>query len=159
MRKMLCTTGHWSLTGRGRFTQICWNRCLAVFLWSSFITTTLPRVSHRGVTDSAQTCSTASECLSITWSAPCRCFQFVSRCRARSQKCTSVLLLPGCCSQNTSDSRADVVTGVYKPMSPKAVCNHVSGRRNGAHVLAFMHDALHDKLRETGIMILCRPRL
>lgn len=71
-----------------------------------------------------------------------------------------MLLLPGCCSQNTSDSRASVVTGAYKPVSAKAVCNHVSGEHYSAHVLAFTHDALHDKPIGAGIIIILgRPWL
>lgn len=54
----------------------------------------------------------------VVCSVQYRCFQFDSLSRARSQKCTSVLLLPGCCSQNTSDSRASVGTGVSKPKPP-----------------------------------------
>lgn len=118
--------------------------CSFYFCWTSFITEN-SHVSHRGVTESAQTFLTPSKCISITWFALYRCFQFSSLCRARFQKRTSVLLLPGCCSQNTSDSRANVVTGDYKPKSPKPVCNHVSVEHYSTHVLAFMHDALHDK--------------
>lgn len=156
MLKMLCTMGHWSLasTTRSRFTKIYWYCCLVVVISAG-----APLLQHclMLVTEKLQTFSTVSECISITWFALCRCFQFGSLSRARSRICTSVLLLPGCCSQNTSDSRANVVTGVYKPMSPRPVCNHVSGEHYSAHVVAFMHDALHDKLIETGVILLGRP--
>lgn len=69
-----------------------------------------------------QTFSRVRECISITWCALCRCFQFGSPCRARSRKWTSVLLLPGCCSHNTSDSRVNVVTRVYKSVAPRTCC-------------------------------------
>lgn len=39
-------------------------------------------------------------------------------------------------------------------MSPKPVCNHVSGEHYSAHMLVFMHAALHDKLIETALLIL-----
>lgn len=82
------------------------------------------------------------ECVSMTSCALGRCFQFGSLWRARSRKCTSVLLLPGCCSQNTSDSRADIVTGVYKRIMSlkgcKPVCNHVSGE-NVQHTRVSIH--------------------
>ncbi len=152
IRKMLCSMGHWSLVSgaRSRYTQIDWFCCLV-----AVISAGAPSLQHclMLVAEKLQTFSTVSECISITWFAPCRCFQFGSLSRARSRICTSVLLLPGCCSQNTSDSRANVVTGVYKSMPPGPVCNHVSGEHYSAHVVAFMHDALHDKLIESGIIL------
>lgn len=150
---MLCATNHWSLARRARstFTQIYWF-CSIV----DVISAGAASLQHclMLVTDKFQTFSVVSECISITWFALCRCFQFGPLSRARSRICTSVLLLPGCCSQNTSDSRANAVTGVYKPTSPRPVCNHVSGEYYGEHVVVFMHDALHDKLIETGIILL-----
>lgn len=135
-----------------------WYCCVFISTEKTFITTQ-SQVSHWQVTESTHTFSTVSKWISMTWFALCRCFQFGSLCRARSRKCTSVLLLPGCCSQNTFDSRANIVTGSCEPVSPKPVCNHVSGEHCSAHMLAFMHDALHYKLIGTGIIILGQPWL
>lgn len=78
----------------------------------SAFTTELTHFSHWELPESAQTFPTVRKYVSMTCFAPRRCFQFGSRCRARSRKCTLVLLLPGHRSQNTSYSRANVVTGV-----------------------------------------------
>lgn len=78
----------------------------------SAFTTELTHFSHWELPKSTQTFPTVRKYVSMTCFAPRRCFQFGFRCRARSRKCTLVLLLPGHRSQNTSYSRANVVTGV-----------------------------------------------
>lgn len=53
-----------------------------------------------------QTFSRAAQSISVTWFAPCRCFQFGPVCGAGARKCTSLLLLPGCSGNNGDDSRS-----------------------------------------------------
>lgn len=94
----------------------------------------------------------------MTCFAPRRCFQFGFLRRARSRKCTSVLLLPGCRSQNTCDSKGQGCNwSLQDNVSPKKKKNLFAivylGKLGRAHVLEFMRDALHDKPMGSGVTI------